>query len=146
MQDWHYWTIAGILLIILEMFTFSFFSASFGVAALITAFVAWKGADLTWELGSFAIASAVCLALIRPLFTGIIYKRSDARPVLTEAMVGQTGVVVDEIEPHGGHGRVKLGGEEWRAQAMDAAGIPVGARVQISSVDGATLRVRPVAV
>jgi membrane protein implicated in regulation of membrane protease activity len=142
MQDWHYWTIAGILLIIVEMFTFSFFSASFGVAALITAFAAWNNAGLTAELTTFAISSAVCLALIRPLFTGIIYKWSDNRPMLTDAMMSQTGTVVDEIEPGGGYGRVKIGGEEWRAQAVDANGIPTGSRVQVAAVEGATLRVR----
>ena len=52
--------------------------------------------------------------------------------------------VVDEIEPQGGSGRVKTGGEEWRALATDARGIPAGVRVEIVSVDGATLRVKPV--
>ena len=37
MQPWHLWTIAGICLLIAEMLTVSFFAASFGVAALVTA-------------------------------------------------------------------------------------------------------------
>lgn len=144
MENWHLWTIAGILLIIVEMLTYTFFAASFGVAAFITAYVATRDVGLTWELGAFCIASTVSVLAVRPLFTKCIYKRSDNRPVLVAALVGQSGTVVDEIEPQGGHGRVKTGGEEWRALAIDARGIPAGARVEIVSVSGATLTVKSV--
>ncbi len=144
MENWHLWIIAGILLVIVEMLTFTFFAASFGVAAFITAYVASKDVGLTMELTSFVIASTVSVFAVRPLFSKLIYKRSDNRPVLVAAMIGQAGTVVDEIEPQGGHGRVKTGGEEWRAIATDARGIPAGVRVEIVSVQGSTLTVKPV--
>ena len=144
MENWHLWTIAGILLIIVEMLTYTFFAASFGVAALITAYAATKDIGPTWELGTFVIASTVCVLAVRPLFSKMIYKRSEYKPVLVEAMIGQGGTVVDEIEASGGQGRVKTGGEEWRAVATDARGISAGSRVVIVSVDGATLTVKPV--
>jgi membrane protein implicated in regulation of membrane protease activity len=144
MENWHIWTIAGILLIIVEMLTFTFFSASFGVAALITAWVATKDVGVTWELATFVISSTLCVFAVRPLFRDVIYKKSDNRPVLVQALIGQAGTVVDEIEAKGGHGRVKTGGEEWRALAADARNIPAGTRVEIVSVDGATLTVKPV--
>ena len=43
---WHFWVIGGVTLIIMEMFTLSFFLASFGVAALITAIPAAYDASL----------------------------------------------------------------------------------------------------
>ena len=144
MEHWHLWTISGILLVIVEMLTFTFFAASFGAAAFVTAYVASRMVGLTWELTTFVIASTVSLFAVRPLFTNLIYKRSDNSPVLVPAMIGQAGMVVDEIEPQGGHGRVKTGGEEWRAIATDARGIPAGVRVEIVSVQGATLTVKPV--
>lgn len=144
MDNWHLWIIAGILLIIVEMLTFTFFAASFGAAALITAYVASKDVGLTWELTTFVIASTVCVFAVRPLFTKLIYKRSDDKPVLVAALIGQGGTVVDEIEPQGGQGRVKTGSEEWQAVATDSRGIPAGVKVQIVSVQGATLTVRPV--
>ncbi len=144
MENWHLWIIAGILLIIVEMLTFTFFAASFGVAALVTAWVSSKDVGLTYELAAFVVSSTVCLFAIRPLFSGVIYKRSDNKPVLTDAMIGTSGTVVDEIEPSGGHGRVQTGAEEWRALATDARGIPAGTRVEIVAVEGATLRVKPV--
>ena len=144
MENWQLWIIGGIVLIIVEMLTITFFAASFGVAALITAYVATKDVGVTWELATFAIASTACLFAVRPLFSNVIYKRSDNKPVLIQAMIGQSGTVVDEIEPQGGHGRVKTGGEEWRALATDARGIIAGTKVEIVSVSGSTLTVRPV--
>lgn len=144
MEHWHLWTIAGILLIIVEMLTFTFFAGSFAMAAFVTAYVASRDVGTTWELASFAIASAACVLAVRPCFSGLLYKRSDNKPVLADAMLGQSGTVVDEIEPNGGHGRVKVGGEEWRALGTDARGIPAGTRVQIVGVEGATLTVKPV--
>lgn len=144
MENWHLWIICGILLIIVEMLTYTFFAASFGVAALITAYVASRNVGITWELATFVIASTACVFAVRPLFTGVIYKKSDNRPILVNALVGQSGTVVDEIEARGGHGRVKTGGEEWRALATDARAIPAGTRVEIVSVEGATLTVKPV--
>jgi membrane protein implicated in regulation of membrane protease activity len=144
MEHWHYWTIAGILLTIVEMLTFTFFAASFGAAAFITAWVAGRGADFTWQLATFVIASTVCVFAVRPLFSRVIYKRSEQKPVLVQAMIGKPGTVVDEIEPQGGHGRVKTGGEEWRAVAADTRGIPAGTRVEIVGVEGSTLTVKPV--
>lgn len=144
MEHWHLWTIAGILLIILEMLTITFFAACFAAAALITAYAATKDIGPTWELGTFTIASAFCLLAVRPLFSKCIYKKSEYKPVLVAAMIGQTGTVVDEIEPAGGEGRVKTGGEEWRAIATDPRGIARGTRVEIVAVDSAKLTVRPV--
>jgi membrane protein implicated in regulation of membrane protease activity len=144
MENWHIWTIAGILLFIVEMLTFTFFAAAFGVAAFVTAYASTKDIGTTWELGTFAITSALCVLAVRPLFSKVIYKRSEHKPVLVAGLIGQGGTVVDEIESEGGHGRVKTGGEEWRAIACDPRGIPAGTRVEIVAVQGATLTVRPV--
>jgi membrane protein implicated in regulation of membrane protease activity len=109
----------------------------------VTAYASTKDIGTTWELGTFVIASGLGVLAVRPLFSKVIYKRSEHKPVLVAAMIGQSGTVVDEIESHG-LGRVKTGGEEWRAVAVDPRGIPAGTKVEIISVDGATLTVKPV--
>ena len=141
MENWHLWTIAGILLFIVEMVSFTGFAACFGVAALLTSIVAYLDKGLTTELAAFAITSTACMAAVRPIFRSI-YRHSDDRPILTDSIPGQHGVVIDEIEP-AGMGRVKLGGEEWRAQTPDGSGIAAGAHVTITAIQGATLTVIP---
>ena len=64
----------------------------------ITACVAAKDVGTTWELTSFVVASTICLFAVRPLFSGVIYKRSESKPVLVQAMIGKSGMVVDEID------------------------------------------------
>jgi membrane protein implicated in regulation of membrane protease activity len=116
MQPWHLWTIAGICLLIAEMLTVSFFAASFGVAALVTALAtAQAGLGIEGQLGVFCVASVACLGMIRPLARRL-WRHADGRPVLTDAMIGVTATVVDEIEGKGGSGRVRIGrknGGRW---------------------------------
>ena len=142
MQPWHLWTIAGISLLIIEMLTVSFFAASFGVAALVTALAtAQAGLGTAGQLGVFCVASVLCLGLIRPMARRL-WRHADGRPVLTDAMIGATATVVDGIEAAGGTGRVRIGAEEWRAVVPDQSAVLAGARVEVLRVDGATLTVR----
>jgi membrane-bound serine protease (ClpP class) len=67
-------------------------------------------------------------------------------PVRTgwEEMVGAVGQVRQPLAPTG---QVFVHGALWRAEAADAAGrIEPGVRVRVKSVDGLTLRVRPIDV
>jgi membrane protein implicated in regulation of membrane protease activity len=134
MQPWHLWTVLGIALYIVEMLSFSFFPASFALAA------AQLGLTTAGQLGVFAVASVLCLALVRPLARGL-YRASDHRPVLTDALLGTTGTVVDPITS-GTPGRVRVGGEEWRAITESLHPLPEGTLVEILRVEGATLTVR----
>ncbi|MDB6072182.1 MAG: rane protein implicated in regulation of rane protease [Verrucomicrobiales bacterium] len=142
MQSWHLWTIAGLLMIILEMLTPAFFFASFGLAALITATLAAQGFNTTSQLGFFAGISVLCMAAVRPLFVRFIY---NPRPIQVNAhaLVGQSASVVDAIGAGDDPGRVKVGGEEWRAISASGNPLPPGLRVEIIAVDSATLTVRP---
>ena len=55
-----------------------------------------------------------------------------------EAMVGETGVVIESCEPAG---TVRLRGEVWKARCE--AGARLGDRVRVLAVDGLTLEVEP---
>ena len=143
MQPWHLWTIAGLLLLILEMLTPAFFFASFGVAALITAITASAGFGTTSQLASFAGISVLSMAAVRPIFVKYIYRRSDPARVNIHALIGQSGSVVDAIGSGDDTGRVKVGSEEWRAVNESGDPLPPGTRVEITSVNSATLTVRP---
>ena len=59
-------------------------------------------------------------------------------PTNTEALVGQSGTVVDTV-PAGGLGRVRLSNEEWRATSANH--LAVGEIVRVLEVTGNTLKV-----
>jgi membrane protein implicated in regulation of membrane protease activity len=63
------------------------------------------------------------------------------RPAIgSESLVGSRGPVVGDCRPEG---RVRVGGELWRA--VCAEGATEGDEVVVERVDGLTLHVRPVA-
>ena len=58
------------------------------------------------------------------------------------ALVGQNGLVLDEVTPHGG--RVQIGGEEWSARPYDESSvIPAGSTVDVLQIKGAMALVHP---
>jgi membrane protein implicated in regulation of membrane protease activity len=144
MQAWHIWVIAGVVLIIFEMFTISFVLASFGVACLLAAIAAALDVGLNGQLAVFAVASVVSLFAIRPLFHKRVYLHSEQRKTGSAAMIGQSGIVVERVGGPTAPGRVKIAGEEWRAIAASAGdSFEPGTAVEISAVDSATLVVQP---
>ena len=59
--------------------------------------------------------------------------------VNTDALVGQTAIVVKEIKPHS-PGQVKIKGEVWRAEGESA--IAVDSTVEVVGFEGVTLKVK----
>ena len=113
------------------------------MAALITAITASAGLGTTGQLASFAGISILCMAAVRPFFVKFVYRRSDPAKVNIHALIGQSGSVVDAIGSGDDTGRVKVGSEEWRAINESGDPLPPGTRVEIMSVNSATLTVRP---
>ena len=143
MEPWHYWLIAAIVLVAIEMLTADFFLALLGVAALFASIVAGAGLSFEWQLGVFVVGSIVMLMTVRPAVKRILYQTSSKVQTNVEAMTGKAGVVVDLVGGEDSPGRVKLGGEEWRAVADGDFTIEPGETVQVFRVDGATVYVRP---
>jgi membrane-bound serine protease (ClpP class) len=74
---------------------------------------------------------------------GAVYRSLRRRPTVGgDAMVGQVATVSHDLAPRG---TVELLGELWRAELVDGSGQPIGRgqHVQVVSVDGLTLKVRP---
>ena len=133
------WIIGGLILAALEMVVPGFVLLWFGVAAVVTGILALFVHNWIVQLAVFAGLSA---ALV---FTSQLISRRltkpEPEPVGANRMHGVEGRVVRDIEASG-FGRVKVGGEEWRATADQA--IAVGKRVKVIEVEGTHLVVEPV--
>ncbi len=89
----------------------------------------WLIVGATGGVGAFfflGLAAAV-KAQFRPVAVG------------TETLVGQTGVVKQDLAPQG---IVHVRGEEWSAVSAIGATLPAGTPIRVLSVDGLTLRVQ----
>jgi membrane protein implicated in regulation of membrane protease activity len=145
MEAWHIWVIAGVILVILEMFTIGFVLASFGVACLLAAIPAALGWELNGQLAVFAVVSLVLIFAVRPLFQKGIYRLSEPRRIGAAALVGQSGVVVERVGDSTSPGRVKVGAEEWRAVTVEPSySFEPGTAIEVVAIDSATLVVRAI--
>lgn len=136
MPAWLIWLIAAGLLAIAEALSLDLVLLMLAVAALASAGVAVIGAPVALQVGVFAISAIGLVAVVRPLAKRRLQLPTGERTGI-EALKGRHAVVVRTVDQHGG--RVKLGGEEWSAEAYDPTQVlPVGATVQVMEIRGAT--------
>lgn len=115
MSAWLIWLIIGILLLIAEMTTFTFYLLWLGLGALAASLLAVFVPDL-WLLH---IIAAAIVAVGLTYFTKPLTKRLQGKKGFKDAvdeLVWKQGEVTETIEP-GGLGIVRIGTETWSATA-----------------------------
>jgi membrane protein implicated in regulation of membrane protease activity len=138
MEMWAIWLIIGVLLIIAEMATLTFYLLWLGVGALFAALTAWFLPDATGVQVLIGIVVAMGLTIYtRPLtrsvreskgFTDVIYQ-----------LVGQEGIVIEAI-PVEGLGVVRVGNETWSAAADEP--LVIGTPIIVVQSRNTTLQVQ----
>ncbi len=143
MDMWVIWLIAAVGLIVLEIFTLTAAVGILGGAALVTALAAALGLPLPLQFVVFSGAAVAGVGLLSPIARRhLMGARGGGLPFGVDALVGKPGYVLREVT--GRDGRVRIGGEEWTARAMDdSVVIPPGATVDVLQIDGATAVVYP---
>ncbi len=131
------WLIAALALGLAELIAPGVFLVFVALAAAITGLMLLALPDLpiVGQLAAFAAWSGVAVAVGRRWYRDHPVATEDA--LLNDRaarMVGEVVTVTAAIDR--GRGRVRVGDGTWPARAIDA---PVGARVRIVAVDGATL-------
>jgi membrane protein implicated in regulation of membrane protease activity len=132
------WLIAGIVLIVAEMFTLDFVLVMFGGGALAAAAAGALGVDNVFvQVLIFSAVSALGLVAVRPAIKNRMHRGADPAVMGVAAIEGSEATVVEQVAADSG--MVKIGGELWRARPYDMAQIiEPGARVRVVEVKGAT--------
>jgi membrane protein implicated in regulation of membrane protease activity len=116
-------------------------AAGITVAALIAALAAFLPLAIGWQLVAF-----VGIALLAYLFSRAA-QPSTSGPSETlfgvERVVGRDGIVIVPIDPKSAQGRVRVENEIWHADSESGEPIPDGTMVQVLSVRGDRVLVRP---
>ena len=136
-MHWLIWLSAGIILAILEVFTPGFFIVGIGVSLAIAALPAALGLPFWVQLLVCGAMILIFFLLVRPLVMKIPH--SDSKKTGTAALIGEEGIVVETITRIEG-GRVKVGGEVWKAKSDET--IEKELLVVVTGVEGVTLNVR----
>jgi membrane protein implicated in regulation of membrane protease activity len=137
---WHWWIVAGLLLI-LELMLPSFFFLWLGIAAAATGFtlLMLPSMPLVLQLVIFAVASIIAVLAWR--------KVRENRPVESDQpnlnrrgrqYVGRVFTLNRPIE--NGVGKVVVDDSTWRVKGPD---LPAGTHVRVTDIDGVVFIVAP---
>ncbi|MHB8137882.1 MAG: NfeD family protein [Smithellaceae bacterium] len=135
------WAVIGLVLLIAELATLGFILCFIGLGALIVALTTWLGitSSFSSQLIVFSISSLSLLFLLRKTAKKLFAGHADVPP----DYAGQKVEVVKPI-PTGGEGAVRYRGSDWIAFSDTAQTIPEGATVQIQTIEGIRVKVKPV--
>ncbi len=122
----------------------SFFLLPFAVGALAAAIVSLLSAPLLVSFPVFLIVSFLVFLGFRPLARRLDAATPDIAGIGANRLVGVTGSVIEEIPAAPGDaGMVRIGAEEWKADADAEVLVPVGTRIRVIEVRGTRLVVEP---
>lgn len=135
------WVIIIAACIFAEIATLGLTVIWFAGGAAVALGTAIAGGGIWLQIILFIIVSVVLMILIRPYAK----KRFNTRRTATnvDSILGQTGIVLSEIDNLQSQGLVKIGGQEWTARSMDSSEtIAPGEEVIVDRVEGVKVIVR----
>ena len=139
---WQLWAIVAILCRILELSSGDFFIMCFSIGSFISMLAALLGGNITVQVITFAVASALCLLFVRPLALKYLHKPKNDRPSNAEAIIGREGRVSERIEANG-FGRVAIDGDDWKSCTTGDKAIEKDSRVRVTAMESIILTVEP---
>ena len=129
------WLIAGLILVIAELATGTFYLLVLGVAAFAGTGVAYVGGALVWQSLAAAVVAVAGVVWVHQ------YRKRNVSSPMRGLDVGQPTAFESWVNKGAGHARVKYRDALWDAQISgDASGEP-GEIFYVTSVDGSTLKV-----
>lgn len=134
------WLVAGVVLLLIEIFTLTLVLGMVGVGALAAAAVAFAGLGPVGQLVAFAGTSTAMLVFVRPPVKQALDRGGTSGRTDPRELTGSQAVVVQRVGDD--TGQVRINGELWRARAYEGNGpIEPGVPVRVAVVQGATLLV-----
>ncbi len=135
-----FWFILGVILIIVEIATPSFFVMWFAIGSFAASLIGLFAEDnLILQFTVFVVTSLILVVLTRKIANRISGKPS--RNINQDEIIGKEAYVVKDILSDGSEGIVRISGEEWRALSANSTFIPEGSRVKVVSLKGVKLTV-----
>jgi len=113
MEPQYWWLIAGVVLLIVEIFTPTFFAASLGIGCFAAALASFMGASIEVQVLLLSLVSIISIFLFRPIIKKYFYQKENT-PTNADALIGKQGIVVQPIDANSGIGRVAIDGDEWQ--------------------------------
>ena len=137
-----YWLIAAAVFVVIEIMTMGLTTIWFAGGALVGAVMAAVSLPLWSQIIAFAVISVVLLILTRPW--ALKYVNSRTIKTNADSLIGQTGLVTQDIDNLNAKGQVKVRGQIWTARSIsDDVKLHEGQKVSIESISGVKVIVKP---
>jgi membrane protein implicated in regulation of membrane protease activity len=141
MVSWIVWLIVAAVLGVAELVTTTLAFGIIAIAAVVAAVIATFHIGLALQLVAFVVAAGAGLGFVRPIAIRHLKQPPPLRTGVA-ALVGRSAIVLEEVTEHSG--RIRIGGEEWSSRPYDdSLVIPVGTKVDVMQIQGATALVYP---
>jgi membrane protein implicated in regulation of membrane protease activity len=136
MDAWVIWLIAAGVLAVAEAASLTLVLIMFAGGAAAAAITAAVGGPVLIQFVVAIAATLVLLGGVRPVVRKHLMPGSGT-VTGSDALVGQTAVVLRQVDAH--DGRVRLNGAEWSARAYDETQVlSAGTVVRVMKISGAT--------
>ncbi len=139
-----FWIVFGVILMVIEILTPTFFIFWFGLGSLAAAVVAYFHENTLLELLTFVIVSAILVLSTRRLAKKL--SGEQIRSINVDDIVGKEALVIERVDNKAGTaGVVKVNGDMWRAVSFDDnITFEKGELAVIEKVEGAHVVIRQI--
>jgi membrane protein implicated in regulation of membrane protease activity len=129
------WAVIGLVLVIVELLTGTFYLLMLGVAAFGAALAAWLGVDFA----SQSIVAAVVAAI--GCYGVHVYREKNKAQQMPPIDAGMPASFETWVDMRARLARVRYRGASWDARVEGGEGLEPGATVYVLASEGNTLRV-----
>jgi membrane protein implicated in regulation of membrane protease activity len=129
------WAVAGLVLVIVELLSGTFYLLMLGVAAFGAAGAAWLGYDFAVQVIVAAVVAAVGCYGVH------VYRAKNKAEQMPPLDAGMPASFENWIDAGARLARVRYRGAPWEARVEGAEGLQPGTTVYVLGVDGNTLKV-----
>ena len=137
---WQIWLIASGVFFIIEIFTVGFLIFWLGIGALAM-LISFLTNNIIIQTAVFVISSGILIFATKPLVNKLT--KTETVPTNVYSVVGKKGIVIEDINYSTGTGQIKSEGEVWSAKTNEQINIPKGTEIEIESIDGVKVIVKP---
>lgn len=138
MDYWQILIVAGVIFLIIEIFTPMVFFLNFAIACFITAIIALFVIDLNYLIPIFVVFSAIFLIFLRPIL--VKSKDGGKKTGVEEKYIGKTVKVIETVTSNSGV--VSIYDERWNARSDSDEEIPAGEEATIVRNESLVLYVK----
>jgi len=138
-MEYALWIIFIAVMFIIEASTVNLITIWFAAGGLAAIFAKALGAGFAWQIAVMLVVAAISLIAARPFIKN--HRNVSAVATNADRVIGQTGIVTEDISEGKFAGVVTVEGKEWSAISENGEEISSGTKVKIKSINGVKLMV-----